>query len=66
MTNGQRSVCNDDKLELKASVRNDANVRNDNKLKYVRNDTKLQPLGTKTREPRQSRQIDGMSVMTIN
>jgi hypothetical protein len=46
LTNGQRSVCNDYKLELKV------NVRNDNKLKYVRNDIKLQQRGTKVKEER--------------
>ena len=72
MTNGQRSVCNDDKLELAASVRNDNKlkcVRNDNKLKCVRNDNKLkcvrndnepQQLGTKVKEPPWSRQSESM------
>ena len=60
LTKGQRSVCNDYKLEFKAYV------RNDNKLKYVRNNMKLQQLGTKVKEPPSSRQNEGMSVMTIN
>ena len=78
MTNGQRSVCNDNKLELAASVRNDNKlkcvrndnklkcVRNDNKLKCVRNDNELQQLGTKVKEPPWSRQSESMLAMQAN